>query len=428
MNTRKFVVFCLVTGFTLLSVSYSSCSRKLSSIHVSTLEDLEKVAAPPIEIAGPLHNRRCRDAIEYIPDSSFKAHFSLREIRVNFHIMNSQDSTNNFVGEEAIKYIGGLFRDANRKLGKNQKMNLPEGNDTKVYDPHYRYVLTPSTNEKGDDGIYFHYDDDLFYFIIKGKNKNNYKREVIKKYAVNKDSVLNIFVMPHHPDSVASSTYNAFGTGIALGSAIKIAGLYESGAENWAFSTMLNHEVGHVFGLRHTYRSEDGCDDTPRNPNCWYNSGVPPCDGIASNNMMDYNNSQLAITPCQLGSIHRNIANLTSRQRKLVIPSWCKLNEEKTIFISEKTHWKAAKDLEGHLIVKADAELKISCRVSFPQMGKLIVEPGATLILDKALLHNSCGNYWSGIELQSKGKKKAKLVVHENPTIENVTQDQNHNS
>ena len=56
------------------------------------------------------------------------------------------------------------------------------------------------------------------------------------------------------------------------------------------------HELGHSLGLLHTWNQDDGCDDTPRNAGCWGDT--------CSNNMMDYNASQSALTACQLGIIH----------------------------------------------------------------------------------------------------------------------------
>jgi len=121
---------------------------------------------------------------------------------------------------DAETFIRKLVRNANKRLRKNHKMEMPAGNDTPQLHPRYQYIIVGQ--DKDDDGIYYHYDDELYHFINHGRNKNNYKREVIQKYQVNSEEVLNVFLMPHHPDSVASKTYKQATAGIALGTDIKI--------------------------------------------------------------------------------------------------------------------------------------------------------------------------------------------------------------
>ena len=77
--------------------------------------------------------------------------------------------------------------------------------------------------------------------------------------------------MPHHPDSIASKTYAGGGVGVALGTNVKMAGMFESKQPFWNYRQILSHEVGHVFGLQHSWLS-DGCEDTPKHPNCWNRS------------------------------------------------------------------------------------------------------------------------------------------------------------
>src|SRR5690625_7431841 len=102
-------------------------------------------------------------------------------------------------------------------------MRQPLNNNTPVLDPRIRYRLV--TKENGDPAIYFHYDDDHFYQIKKGKHQNNYDRKVIEQYGVGLYSVLNVFVQVPPPEDVILDHYGGLINGIALRNAINISRL-----------------------------------------------------------------------------------------------------------------------------------------------------------------------------------------------------------
>ena len=255
-------------------------------------------------------------------------------------------------------------------VADNKKMKLPIRNETPVLPTLFEYVLSPDPDIPGDDGIYTHYDDDLFFIVTRGKDRNNFSRDVIKRYAVRPAEVLNIFIMPHHPDSIRSETYAAVGSGIALGNAIKMCGIYESKVGALAFRSMMNHEIGHVFGLRHTWKFNDGCDDTPKHPGCWHESVGGQCDSLTSNNVMDYNAYQHAYSPCQIGKMHQNFARQNNKKRKLLIPTWCAFDESKSIEIRDSIHWNCHKDIEGNLTVADGGTLEVELPPVAPERCK----------------------------------------------------------
>lgn len=401
------------------------CNPALQS-HFATGEDiiydnLERTAVNRA-ISKAKSRSSCFNAMNYAPDSSSLDYFNWKYMRVNFHWINAADSSSNYGGQYAIDLVKGMVAAANKDLRENRKQWLPYGNDIPVFPAFIQYQITPQPDQPGDEGIYFHYDDEICYYIHKGKYRNLGNREVFNRYAIGKDSILNIFIMPHHPDSVASPTYTSYGVGVALGSFIKMSGPFETKGPGWSFRGIFNHEVGHILSLGHAW-IKDGCADTPEHSlDCWSRTDTPPCDTAASNNMMDYNAVQHALTPCQIGKMHARIADERSTARKFFIPKWCTLNPEKTITIRDSVEWRGSKDLEGNLIIEEDQQLTIYCRVSIPAGGKIVVKPGGSLVLEEnAKLHNACGEDWLGIEIEESGRKKGALIFRETPTIENTS-------
>lgn len=380
----------------------------------------ERALAPALSIGGP-----CQDNEAYAPDTNHLDHTPIKYIRINVHWFNTADSSKNYNGQAAIDFTRGLISTANKDLERNQAMWLPKGNQTPTLPIRHRYVITPRPNVPDDDGIYFHYlEDESCFLIHKGRNTNLYKRGIIRKYGVQLDTVLNIFIMPHHPDSVASPTYHPSSTGVALGSVVKVAGMIEDGGPSWNFRSLINHEVGHIYGLSHTWAYNDGCDDTPKhNQSCWSRNQRPDCQDNTSNNVMDYNAEQNAWTPCQIGKVQKRMADLKSRPRRFLQEHWCRLNPKAQISITDTVIWTGAKDLEGHLTIEKGGSLTIGCRVSLPQSARITVKAGGQLILKNgAHLHNACGDQWAGIWIEQIGKNKGEMLYEGQPTIEDSSQ------
>lgn len=252
-------------------------------------------------------------------DSSYLATLSepkCQWIRVHYHFFMNSNGTGNFNengdGNGNFVYNGykraeQIIDSCNIELEKSETMWLPNG-PKPVFHPTFRYLLT---------GVYFHRDNN-FVSVPVGV------WTIHSTYGLNTNNTVNWYDVKNQPynggfaTGEANTSANTTGSLNGITPAAKVSTYQEYlNPNNSSWSKILaaqtmNHEMGHLLGLNHTWTGFGGCNDTPPNPNCWADTPTGLCSSWAniSNNIMDYNQwFRHAYSLCQIQRTNTTTSN-----------------------------------------------------------------------------------------------------------------------
>jgi len=194
-----------------------------------------------------------------------------------------------------------VVRAANWTMLRNwQAGNQVDQNNITPFPPkRIQYVL---------NGVYFHADDD--YFQETGSTS-----DINDVFGVNINTEYNVYM-------TGGSAPSSGGWAIPSTNSMIVR-------ETWwnfhnppqfdpidAAGDIINHELGHLWGLNHSFSCSNPCNGIDINVPAECNSGCNctdiPCGGCnnwgsGSNNMMGYNTLGNSLTPCQLEIIHNTL-------------------------------------------------------------------------------------------------------------------------
>ncbi|HTN17653.1 MAG TPA: hypothetical protein VL092_08235, partial [Chitinophagaceae bacterium] len=205
------------------------------------------------------------------------------------------------------------------------------------------------------------------------------------------------------------------------------------------FNQHLPHELGHHFNLRHTYNYNEsptsGIDALPdvfippftTEQSC--PAGGDPegsATDMCTNNIMSGHGKSWFISPLQTGRVHRTLRTGITRHFAYGTSA-----TPHTITADET--WDFTYKSYNSIVIKKGATLTLTCRLEMSKGAKIIIEPGATLVVDGGYITaaRSAGpdheGWWPGIEVwgndslsQTGAGKQGKLVTKNGAVIEHA--------
>lgn len=289
----------------------------------------------------------------------------------------------------------------------------------------YSLTCEPSIDNISDTRIRFELNDIIF--IDNSAFNLSYNGESILNYVHNnypssKDVLNHIFTQPPTPTSGDSWGYYTVTSGGYSYVHTKYS-MWSPDIVVWDdHINHITHEYGHAVGLHHTYDSErlnishfDFLDDVfglCNEPIC----GTPPAGNVSYLTyncfwqyqttpfyLMSGRNNSRYISPKAAGRMHRALSLYQNTYLVNNMPM-CDYVKEKypysrSLTIADDEIWDFAVKMYQNIVIDSGVTLTIKCEVRMPIDGKIIVKPGAKLIVDGGKITCAHQNLWQGIEV-----------------------------
>ena len=275
----------------------------------------------------------------------------VQNIRVNIHFMQHDNGMGNFTANndgrpgtpstaiDGYGYAKSLIWAMNGEMDQYPPLRLAPGSSLTPIRKRIKWVL---------DGVYFdrssHYRNGAGYNSIAPLYNSPFLE--YNPLCVKGDSIVNLFLVEEilwpYNGPIGNNNYTSpFVSSVGVRAYVYyqafcntspapaklwavIANCWTkhvmNGTPAWAMAATANHELCHALGLGHPFQNLSGCADAPMHPNtqpggpylnCWNlnNPATTDCDTLTevSNNVMDYNASSIALSPCQIGIMQNNL-------------------------------------------------------------------------------------------------------------------------
>jgi hypothetical protein len=257
---------------------------------------------------------------------------STKNVRINIHFMLDDAGGSNFQenhdGYGSPNYNGYMF--AEDMVERANELWAVQDDGTygawQYNSTANRYI--PMRVRLLLTGVYFH-KNSYWNSYSEGNSQFPSAWTVNTTYGVDTWNTINVYIAGNPNNGGIACGIGGI-CGNSNGLAVKLINSWHTYSQypSWAVeysADLLNHELGHVFGLYHDFEGTntptsltpygDRCEDTPIHPNCWSIWDTTPMSclnnwAVQTNNVMSYSEHIGTLTPCQINRVHTSLSGV----------------------------------------------------------------------------------------------------------------------